>query len=650
MILAAVIMPLYAYAAEFEKPLFESGKMELGMNFWPSETATKMWRDWRPESIEKDLATLEKYGVTVLRVFPVWSDFQPIVEVRRNSSNYNLPYDTRMTLDELPLPDTPAGRAGVDETMCERFEAFCRMAERHNMKLIVAIMTGQMTFRNFIPPALDRMDPYHDPVALEWEARFLEYFVGRFKGEKCIAAWESGNESRVLGAAKERAEGAVWLRYIHNVIRLADPSRPIIGVDSFGELNTGAWRVKDVAEQSDWTPHHLYELWKRASVDNILDIRSSFFCASRTSALEDISGKPSFLEEHGVRRAEVASPANIAKYLHTAMWNMWAEDCKALVWWCAFDQTTKTIAPYEWADPCLELGIFAEDRKPYPAVETASRFIAFLKKLPFEALPKAKSDAVFLISDETMAHASYILARQAGIMPEYQDARDKLRDASVYFIPSVSKRGNISTSRWQELLSKVRDGATVFLSFDQDCFLPQIPELCGAQIETRTVEGGKGVFSIGDASFSLPRTFKPVYSSCGAEILGKDESGNPVFFRHNYGKGTVYTMTFPVERWAYKAVRGFDTDAYKVYAEVLKTDPLLKNPSRDVTVSQHFFNDSKAALLVVNNGEVPYQGKPALKDGWRVRSSHTDDNSTASWKSGVLKLEGHSAILLVVEK
>ena len=173
-----------AFAADaVRRPLFEDGRFELGVNYWASETATRMWRDWRPESIEKDLAALEAHGVTVLRVFPTWSDFQPIVEIHAAGNRFADQKETRFTLDELPLPDTPAGRAGVDEKMLGRFAEFCDMAERHGMKLIVPILTGHMTFRLFLPPALENRDPQADPIALEWEARFIECFVNALKGK-----------------------------------------------------------------------------------------------------------------------------------------------------------------------------------------------------------------------------------------------------------------------------------------------------------------------------------------------------------------------------------------------------------------------------------------------------------------------------------
>ena len=58
--------------------MFESGKLHVGLNYWASESATRMWRNYDPQVIEKDLALCEKYGVSMLRVFALWPDFQPI--------------------------------------------------------------------------------------------------------------------------------------------------------------------------------------------------------------------------------------------------------------------------------------------------------------------------------------------------------------------------------------------------------------------------------------------------------------------------------------------------------------------------------------------------------------------------------------------
>ena len=640
-----------AFAADaVRKPLFEDGRFEFGVNYWASETATRMWRDWRPESIEKDLAVLEAHGVTVLRVFPTWSDFQPIVEIHRAGPDYGNRRETRFTHDELPLPDTPAGRSGVDEKMLGRFAEFCDMAERHGMKLIVAILTGHMTFRLFIPPAIENRNPQSDPVALYWEAKYIDCFVRTMKDKKAIVAWESGNEPTWFGKLESPSHAAAWLRYIHNQIRVSDPTRPVIGSHGAVYVSTNTWIpwiIDDVAEVSDWLPNHLYELWSRKSPDAIDTIRSAMFLPSRCGVLESISGKPTFVEEHGVRRAEIASPAAVARFLRGEMWNSWAANLRSIVWWCAFDQDNQTCAPYDWSEPCLELGIFKSDRAPYPAAGVAAAFARFAASQP--ALPKPKSDAVFIVSDESTVHASYILARQAGIMPEYQSSAQKPRNASAYFFPNVEQRGHMPNSIWIDLKDKVRDGATLYLSIDENCFLTGMDSFCGMQIAKKTSESRNLNVNFGDFSLSVNRKDNPVYESCGAEVLAKDQDGNPVFFRNRYGKGSVYTLCFPIERIAHGASGGFDSDAYRIYRKVLSVPQFVEDGARDVTTSFHYVSSSTVLVPVVNNSPNPYNGQPVVADGWRVTGAATDAPEHASFKDGELSLDANCGILLTVE-
>lgn len=652
MFFAAAVCVSGALAANAARqPLFEDGRFEFGVNYLASETATRMWRDWRPDSIEKDLALLKAYGVTVLRVFPTWSDFQPIVEIHAAESRFADQKETRFTLDERPLPDTPAGRAGVDEKMLGRFAEFCDMAERHGMKLIVPILTGHLTFRLFLPPALENRDPQSDPVALEWEARFIECFVNALKGKKAIVAWESGNETRWFGNVRSRAHAAVWLRFIHSQIRLADPTRPVIGVDGMNVIEPVAkpkWYLKDVAELSDWVPHHLYSLWSRRSPDPIDSVRDALFVASRTAGVEAMCGKPSFVEEHGIRYAEMASPEKCAKYLRGALWNCWASNVRAMVWWCAFDQDNQTCAPYEWPEPSLELGIFRSNREPYPAAKAAAAFARFAAAQ--KPLAKVKPDAVFIVPNEAMVHATCVLARQAGIMPDWQSPADPLKEAQTYFFPSVRERGFMSASGWNALRKKAENGATLYLSLDENCYLPGLASLCGMQVVERisvpcTVDADFGGFSL-----SVNRPTSPVYESVGAEVLAKDRNGSPVFFRNRYGKGTVYTLCMPLERLRHEAARGYDCEAWRIYKTILDVPQLFSAGSRDVMASVHRESDSKAFVVVVNNSPRSYEGRPAVADGWRVTTSATDAPDHASFKDGMLRLGGNAGILLTVEK
>ncbi len=345
-----------------------SGKMMIGANYWASHAATEMWRKWDADAVDRDLKTLAENGIKILRVFPNWADFQPIHACYLSASDYDVINDTRMFDSEEPLPNTPCGRAGVDEKLVEHFEEFCDIAEKYNLKLIVPLLTGQMTFRNYIPPALANRNPYSDPYALMWEGRYLECMVTRLKAKKAIVAWESGNESRILGKAENQFHCEAWLRFVHQAIRCADSTRPVIGVDGLIIPERSKWSSAMTASLSDYTTTHPYGFWGSVYNDDVRSVRSVTFCAAQTLALEQIGGKPAFIEEHGLRRQEQCSQAHAADYVRAMLWNAWAADNKAMLWWCAYDQTKMTIAPYDWPQPCVELGAFTRDRKPYPVV------------------------------------------------------------------------------------------------------------------------------------------------------------------------------------------------------------------------------------------------------------------------------------------
>ena len=652
------VFPAIAAAAAFvsmaAEPFLESGRLAFGVNYWSSADATKMWRNWRPDEIEKDLDLLEKAGITILRVYPTWNDFQPIVEIHANCSNWNKSYDTRMTSDEVIRPETPAGDAGVDEKMMERFESFCDMAGRHGMKLIVAPLTGHMTFRLFLPPAFENRNLYADPYALKWTTRYLEYFVKRLRHHPAIAAWAAGNECHGMGVAESAEQAEAWSRLVYSTIRLADPSRAVIGFNGF-ELVSGSWRVDISARFGDYVPHHLYALWGRDCPAPFNSIRNTLFPAVCTKALGDVAGKPSFLEEHGVRRAEQASRDRVARYMHAALWNMKAADTMAVVWWCAFDQDVFDIAPYDWSHPCQELGLWKADRTPHPAAGAYAAFAKFEKSLDMPPLPRPKADAVFLVRDEPLAHACSVLARQAGIWPEFQSVEKPLKDASVYFLPVASERAGLTGRQWKALADKVREGATLYLSW-HETFLPDIPGIAGVELDHRETCPVRSVCNVripGHEPFeyTLASDMKRVFNPCGAEVLGRDAEGNPVFFRNRYGKGLVYLLGFPLESMVHARADGYQTNAFEFYRAVCPVPQLFEDGARDVTTSIHRESDAKAYAIVVNNSEEDYSGRPKVAGGWRVVSSASDEGADrASWKDGELRLGSNAGIILTLQR
>ena len=106
-----------------DQKLFESGKYFLGCNGWASHAGTNMWHEWDEGVVEADFRRFAENGLRLLRVFPLWSDFQPI----------KIHYDYGMRikdirLGEKPLDDSPEGVTGVDPVMIERFSKLLDIA------------------------------------------------------------------------------------------------------------------------------------------------------------------------------------------------------------------------------------------------------------------------------------------------------------------------------------------------------------------------------------------------------------------------------------------------------------------------------------------------------------------------------------------
>ncbi|MBQ6989607.1 MAG: beta-mannanase, partial [Clostridia bacterium] len=194
--------------------LFESGKFFTGCNYWASHAGTNMWHDWSPEAVEGDFKRLAAANIRVLRMFPLWSDFQPLKMHYTGGGG-----EKELRLGEEPLPHTDAGRAGVDILMADRFDWFCDKAEEYGLKLVVGLVTGWMSGRMYMPEAFAGRPLLTDPMVNKWQVKFVRYMVRRFKTKPAIAAWDLGNECNCMGSATAD-EAYRWADMITNAIKV----------------------------------------------------------------------------------------------------------------------------------------------------------------------------------------------------------------------------------------------------------------------------------------------------------------------------------------------------------------------------------------------------------------------------------------------
>lgn len=595
--------------------LLREGAFTLGCNYWASHAGTAMWRDWNPDVVRDDLAKLAAHGLQVLRVFPLWPDYQPIVQLRGAGG---APMEIRW--GEAPLPFDPIGQAGVSALMLERFAEFCALAEEAGLKLIVGLVTGWMSGRLFVPPALEGRDPLTDPVSLAWQIKFVRAFVARLRDQAAIAAWDLGNECNCMGSAPNREAAYLWTSGIAHAIRAGDFSRPIVsGMHSLASAIAPAgnpWRIDDQAELVDLLTTHPYPYWCRHTrIDSVSDLRISLHATAETRFYADIGGKPCFAEEIGTMGPMVASDAASAAFARVNLFSLWANDCRGLFWWCSHDQTELAHAPYDWNGVEVELGLLRTDGTAKPVLHEMSAFRRFLGELPFSALPRRQSDAVCLLTqnqdDWAVAFGAYALAKQAGVEIEFRHVRQAIPDSELYLLPCLSGPNCIPRHQWLALLERVKRGATLYLSLG-DGIVPHFNEVAGVELITRATLARPltARLSTGE-ELPLSGGDDLVFEARGAEILAtRTDNGFPAFWRHRHGSGMVFVYAAPLEAHLTTTPRAFEGNAppcWRIYAEVSRAcrrPRALVIESPALAVTEHALDAGRVIVVAINHSDV----------------------------------------------
>ena len=608
-------------------PLTTPGTFLVGCNYWASHAGTAMWRDWRPDVVAQDLKRLSDAGIQVMRVFPLWPDFQPLTQL---GTGYG-PVEFRH--GEAALPDDEAGHAGMSAVALDHFREFADLAEQNGLKLIVGLITGWMSGRLFTPPALEGRNVLTDPTAIVWQTRFVKHFVNRFRDHSAILAWDLGNECNCMGPAT-RDQAWVWTSAIVNAIRVEDRSRPVVsGMHSLSPAPNAGWRMQDQGELTDVLTTHPYPYFTPyCDLDPVNTIRTILHSTAESRFYADIGQQPCLVEEIGTLGPMVASEGIAADFIRAVMFSAWAHDCHGLLWWCAFDLGHLSHAPYDWDAYERELGLFHPDGTPKPVLNELTRFSRFITEVPMRNLPPRKVDAVCILSEGqdqwAVAYGSFVLAKQAGFDIEFQYADQPLKDASLYLLPCISGGRILYRRRWLELLERVKAGATLYVSHD-DGMLSPFTEPFGVNVLTRSRRSDASRLTFdglpGQPTLTTRGSFRLRLEPARAEVLAREADGNPVFTRADYGRGAIYFLSAPMEREQTVTPGSFHApDAepwWQVYQHIARDAIAKRFASKhhpQVGLTEHTLDDGRRVLVLINYSPEPISTRLTVANGWQV--------------------------------
>ena len=492
----------------------------------------------------------------------------------------------------------------------------------------------------------------------------------KLKKYPAIIAWDLGNECNCMASAPRPEDAWAWTSAIASAIRISDSSRPVISgmhglVPEFRGCNS--WLIQDQSDLCDLLTTHPYPLFTpHANHDPLDTIRTILHATAENHFYGDIGGKPCFTEETGTLGPMVGSYEKAAAFLRSSMFSLWANDCRGLLWWCAFDQKHLAHQPYAKLAIECELGIFREDHSPKPMAAEFAKFSKFIESMPFEKLPERTVEAVCILTSGSdqwgAAYGSFILAKQAGLDIDFQYGDQPLKDSKLYLLPSARGMTTILRPKWLELLEKVKAGATLYLSLD-DGYFTDFNEVFGVELQSRLTGTSKSSFlmhGIKDKptlSFN-PNTFFSMKAN-KAEIIGGNVSGNPVFFKAKYGKGTVYLLTFPVEQLMITAPGSFQSeetcDAWKIYAHVAGPfcrDRALKSNHPFLNVTEHVAGKNKRIYVIVNASPEKIETALEISPGWKLDKKYPAGLSLGKPMDGNVKIsiEANSGAVLIMTK
>ncbi len=577
-------------------------RFDLGANYWASHAGLFMWRDWRPDQVERDFKALARERVRVLRVFPLWPDFQPIHLLRGGGG---APVEIRH--GETPLQGE-GFRHGLDETMLDRFAELADLAQQEGLRLIVGLVTGWMSGRRFVPPALEGLNPITDPGSILWQIRFVKEFADRFRDHSAVVAWDLGNECNCMGTAT-REQAWLWTSSLADAIRVVDPSRLVIsGMHSLAVDPSGPWSIRDQGELTDLLTTHPYPIWTpHCNREPLNSFRPILHAAAETCLYSDLSGKPAIAEEIGTMGPMICSDEASGGFARASLFSLWTHGAASALWWCAHDQTELTPPPYDWNACERELGLLRIDGTPKPALREMRKMSELIDRIP--ALPARRIEAVCLLTPGQdswgVAFSSFLLAKQAGFDMRFASADRPLPESDLYLVPSLGGLTALSRRRQNELFARVSEGATVYLSLG-DAFISEFKNLIGLEVESRSERATPCRFSLGEEPFAIETALHYRLLANGATVLARESDGNPVFSLFPYGKGKVYFLAFPLEAALASQAGAFLPGAqpfwhlYRLLAEEFLRQRLVSKSSPWIGLTEHAHADGSVTVGVVN--------------------------------------------------
>lgn len=259
----------------------------LGVNYWPRNKAMNWWSNFDSREVEEEFSVIRELGLTLVRIFLLWEDFQPAPNEISTSSLNNL-------------------------------VKVCDIANSLNLKLDITFFTGHMSGPSWAPPWMlhgkkprqvrqvvsggkivdsGYFNPYSNEMMIEAEKLQLQTVVKLLKDHPAIWCWNLGNEPDLFARPVNSTAGERWASTMVDTIHEIDSLHSVTcGLHAASMVMNNGLRLDQVFRKMDFSVMHSYPMYSLHLARTPLDTDFVPFTCAVTAAL---SHKPVLMEEFG---------------------------------------------------------------------------------------------------------------------------------------------------------------------------------------------------------------------------------------------------------------------------------------------------------------------------------------------------------------
>lgn len=561
----------------------------VGVTYHPSTAGCRLWTDWSPEAVDRDLRRIAAAGLNTVRVFLYWRDLQP--------------------------------RPGaVDERLLGRVRAFVRMAGDHGLACVLSVCTIWMNGQRLDLPWRGGRSLWRDTEMLDEAQRYVGAVAAAVAGLPNVLAFDLGDEISNVDPAEAcsltRAEVAAWQSRLADAARAQFPGLLVTQANDVSGVLGGSPFGPDAATGLDLLAVHGWPLWSPGAIEST----RSFKASQLPSFLIRYARRygPALLDEiGGYGLAEDV----LAGYLRVAAASALAAGAAGAIAWCWQDIADHT-EPYDERPGERRAGLLRLDGTTKPAfsawqdVATLGSALAGFRPDPPDVglyLPERAraGTSSYLDAGSGMIGAFYahLLLQRAHLRYELTADDDvDLRRFRLLVVPSVAR---LTLTDLARLRRYVVDGGTLYLSVaDHVHGWPH--ELAGADPVDFSLltDGARELLWDGHRwplAWDTTGLRRIEVRPDGAVVLARFADGSPAVTRNRVGAGQAVVCCAPVEQLLNRPGL-LDKTAwhtfYRRLAGLAGISGPQPEPDPDVEVVCGWRGDERLVLLI-NHGTEP---------------------------------------------